>query len=159
MTAVAQWTLWWLLSSAAVFPSDTIKKSLTLFLLAGFLFTVLSSVNASWENNGSLISVIFSSIYIMKSSRSGCLLWCPLIFDTSLFHLSVRLPGSFETIIHSISGEFKVFHLWLAAALLQFSKKLWNFLNPLSLQTWYVAVFYFLSAGGQYPVWVAIHLF
>ena len=109
------------LSSAGALSSDTVKKFLTLFLLAGLSFTVLSSESVFRENNGSLI----------KSSRSGSLLLCLLIFDASLFYLSVRPPGSFEAIIHNILVGFKVFHLWLTATLLHFSKKLRNFLNPL----------------------------
>ena len=117
------------LSLPAAFPSYIVKKPLTLFLLAGLSFTVLNSERLPSENNRSLIRIASISIYIMKSSRSGFLQWCLLIFDTSLFHLSLRLPGSLEAIIHNISGEVKVSCLWLAAALLHFSKKLRNFPN------------------------------
>lgn len=48
----------------------------------------------------------------------------------------------------------------LAATLLHFRKKPWNFLNPFwvsGLDLW--PIFYFLSGGGQYSVWVSVHLF
>ena len=106
----------------------TLSRSLWLYSFWLAFFSVLSSESASQENNGSLISIV-SSIYIMKSSRSGSLLWCLLIFGTCLFHLSVRPSGSFQAIMQNMSAEFKVFHLWLTAILLHFSRKPLNFLN------------------------------
>ena len=115
MTALAQWTVWWVLPIISIiscsFSIDSVKKPLALLFLAGLSFTVLSSESAYRENNESLISIVSFSIYIMKSSRSGSHLWCLLIFGSSLFHLSIRPAGSFEVIIHIISDDFKVFYL------------------------------------------------
>ena len=107
-----------------------------------------------------VISIVSSSIYIMKSPRCGFLLWYLLIFDNSLFQLPARPPGSFEAIKHDISGEVKVFHLWLAATLLHFSKKQMEFSkSPCVSKLGLWPIFYFLSVGDQYLVWVAIHFF
>ena len=118
-------------------------------LLAGLSFTVLSSQSASRENNESLISIVPSSIYIMKSSRSGSLLWCLLIFHTFLFHFFVRPPGSFEAITQYTSVEVKVSHPLISCntpALQQktmgFSKSSW--VSKLDL----CPVFYFLFLAG-----------
>ena len=81
-------------------PVFNYEKSGSVFLLTGLSITGLSSETTSRENNGSLISIVFSSVYIMRSSRSGCILWIRslLFFDTCLFHRSVRPPGSLGTI-------------------------------------------------------------
>lgn len=60
--------------------------------------------------------------------------------------------------IYQVSSECSISDL--AATLLHFRKKPWNFLNPFwvsGLDLW--PIFYFLSVGGQYSVWVSVHLF
>ena len=55
---------------------------------------------------------------------------------------SVRPPQSFEAIMHNISGEFRVFHLWFSCNTRALQKKAMEFSKSLlSLRTWFVANF------------------
>ena len=100
-------------------------------LLAGLSFTVLSSQSASRENNESLISIV-SSQYTLWNLLDLALFcgafWYFTPFCSTFLsgHQGVLKPSHN---IHPLRSKCPI--PWLAVTLLHFSKKLWDFLNPL----------------------------
>ena len=106
------------------------QKSIHLFLSVILLLLLLILWNSiSWEQ-GSLRSVVFSSINNIRSDKLGSIVLFFLMLKTLLFHLSSNTPGYFDSNKHIMSGLSRKFQLPLPVTFWHRTKMLLYFLKP-----------------------------
>ena len=91
------------------FPFFVAKLSYFFFLSCFFSEVWTYSSTASFEKIGSLTKVVSSCTKLAKSDKHGSLPKLLLTTCTFLFHLSLRLPGNFQTRMQSVSGVSRAF--------------------------------------------------
>ena len=95
-----------------------------------FLFRSLNILQYRKKRKNRIINKVVPSCTKLAKSDKQSLPKLFLTTCTFLFHLSLRLPGNFETRKQSVSWDSRAFQAVLLENTSHFNKKLQNFLKP-----------------------------